>query len=293
MSSALLELGSSGIRFLVITGSHEIVLDHKSKCLFQAAIVNDVLSQEVQEYALTLIDQMRTTSTPIIRAVATAWARHASNAPLFLQRLSKHIGVEVRILTKEEEGQMAFNALTQDPLLQREEVVAWDIGAGSMQLSWCEDTVVVHGIPWGSVTFTDYVWKVLNKDDYPLSQEEVDFVIDAAQQEGLNLARAHPNKIASRREAVYGLGHVHGNVHSYISRLIPLAEKTSYTRAQLKELVYSLTDLSRESIALRLGIPVTEARNRLTSMILILGFMCASDIERVQVRSVHSLLGLL
>jgi len=96
-----------------------------------------------------------------IRSVATEACRRADNCEEFLERVRRQTGIEIEIISSEEEASLALAGCS--PLLDRahRDAIVFDIGGGSTEVSWIE--VVNEGLrqkawislPLGVVTLTE------------------------------------------------------------------------------------------------------------------------------------------
>jgi exopolyphosphatase/guanosine-5'-triphosphate,3'-diphosphate pyrophosphatase len=91
----------------------------------------------------------------ISRAVATAALRDAANAPALLARVREELGVEVRIISGEEEAWYGFLGAVHG--LPVEHGVLFDLGGGSMQVSQFQDRTLQRSVslPLGSLRLSD------------------------------------------------------------------------------------------------------------------------------------------
>jgi len=88
-------------------------------------------------------------------AVATAALRDAENAPALLARAREELGVEVRIISGEEEAWYGFLGAVHG--LPVEHGVLFDLGGGSMQVSHFQDRTLLRSVslPLGSLRLSD------------------------------------------------------------------------------------------------------------------------------------------
>jgi exopolyphosphatase/guanosine-5'-triphosphate,3'-diphosphate pyrophosphatase len=88
-------------------------------------------------------------------AVATAALRDAENAPALLERIRTELGVEVRIISGEEEAWYGFLGAVHD--LPVEHGVLFDLGGGSMQVSHFQERTLGRSasLPLGSLRLSD------------------------------------------------------------------------------------------------------------------------------------------
>jgi exopolyphosphatase / guanosine-5'-triphosphate,3'-diphosphate pyrophosphatase len=90
-----------------------------------------------------------------IVAVATAALRDAPNAPALLARIREELGVEVRIISGDEEAWYGFLGAVHG--LPVEHGVLFDMGGGSMQVSHFQERGLVRSVslPLGSLRLSD------------------------------------------------------------------------------------------------------------------------------------------
>lgn len=70
-----------------------------------------------------------------VRAVATAAFRQAKNGESFIDRLSRTLAVKIHLITQEDEALLGFKGAQVVTGKKKENIVVWDIGGGSMQMS--------------------------------------------------------------------------------------------------------------------------------------------------------------
>ncbi len=93
--------------------------------------------------------------------IATAWARKAVNGKEVLDNI-RALNIKADLVTQEIEGAIGFYTAIADSEtkhVQKENVIVWDIGGGSFQLSTLNDEGEVHVYngPWGIETFEQYL----------------------------------------------------------------------------------------------------------------------------------------
>jgi exopolyphosphatase/guanosine-5'-triphosphate,3'-diphosphate pyrophosphatase len=88
-------------------------------------------------------------------AVATAALRDADNAPALLARVREELGIEIRIISGEEEAWYGFLGAVHG--LPVEHGVLFDLGGGSMQVSQFQDRALLRSVslPLGSLRLSD------------------------------------------------------------------------------------------------------------------------------------------
>jgi exopolyphosphatase / guanosine-5'-triphosphate,3'-diphosphate pyrophosphatase len=117
------------------------------------------LQPEPMERALETLELYahfcRATGVQEVRPVATSAIREASNRGTFLQAARKRTGLEVRVLTREEEARYGYLAAVNSTTLA--DGVALDLGGGSLQLTRVEGRLAADARSWalGAVRMTE------------------------------------------------------------------------------------------------------------------------------------------
>lgn len=226
-----------------------------------------------------------------IVAVATAAFRSAANASEFAEHIYALTGIEVKIISQKEEGDLAFqSALAVVNDQNPDEIVVWDIGTGSVQMSTLltDDNITVFKGELGSVPFKNYIIDVIQgkdsrliKSPNPMTEEEYLMADSYARA----LARkAYPvikDKISSQKMVV-GIGRL------FYHSLFPLVGKEgTISRKELRAFIYnSLGKTDQE-----LNDPF--AHVNLSNCILVLAFMKALHIHEIAIADTTTTKGLL
>src|SRR6201989_1533620 len=122
MLCAAIDIGSNTTRVLVaepIDGQLKKVMEQRAYTRISKAVDSDgaILPEkgaEVGELVATQVRLARELGAEEIRAVATAAVREASNGPAVAAAISAAAGVEVEILSGEEEGRLSFIGATKE-----------------------------------------------------------------------------------------------------------------------------------------------------------------------------------
>jgi hypothetical protein len=86
---------------------------------------------------------------------------------------------------------------------------------------------------------------------------------------------------------------MHKSNRDYVNRLLGLNRDYFYEKADLEKAVEQLVEKDNAEIAQALGIKEADARNRFTSMLLVLGFMDYLGMEKVNTLDVTIMTGAL
>lgn len=156
---AAIDIGSNSLRLLV-GGTREgknIVLEQQveetrlgegccSRLLTEASIARTmaVLARWAEKLAQAKVEE--------IYIFATSAVRDAANQKEFADRIRRGLGWELRILTGEEEAFYSFSGAASVLPYPREEVLLFDIGGGSTEITGYEEgTLVGVSAPLGAV----------------------------------------------------------------------------------------------------------------------------------------------
>lgn len=108
---------------------------------------------------------------PGLSGVGTAVFRLAEDGPKFLDNLREEDEIDVRLISQAEEGTLGWNtacAVTGMTAGEKaaEDLVCWDSGGGSFQLSWCGGSELFEG-PMGTSTVTAALVRMQGRDFAP------------------------------------------------------------------------------------------------------------------------------
>ncbi len=160
MLCAAIDIGSNTTRVLVaepVDGQLKKVMEQRAYTRINKALGRDgeILPEkiaEVSELVATQVRLARELGAETIRAVATAAVREASNGERAAKQIGRAAGVEVEILSEQEEGRLSFIGATKTlghPVGGQIGVV--DVGGGSTE-------VILGTVPGGAQEVRS--WKV-------------------------------------------------------------------------------------------------------------------------------------
>jgi len=139
-----LDLGTNNCRLLVATPSHGgfEVVDAFSRIvrLGEGAGANKRLSQEAMDRTISALrvcsNKLKYLKVDRFRLIATEACRMTDNGALFLQRVKDEIGLELEMIDRATEAQLAVAGAS--PLICEDatRVLVFDIGGGSTELAW-------------------------------------------------------------------------------------------------------------------------------------------------------------
>lgn len=238
-------------------------------------------------------------------AVATAAFRAAENGELVADYFSDKLEMPVRIISQEEEGKLAYYSALSQPHPDGNLPIVWDIGGGSMQLTF-KDVADQFHVMQGEVasqTFQALVGEqVLGFEDgslspNPMKASEVEAAIALAK-ETLQFDSATTaiikNQI-SQQTPVLAVGTVHNFSIQPLCTLAGIdASKDHYSKNDLLLAIELLTDKTDQQIMHLNNLPkIDMAKNQLTNLILVYAMMDLMGIEKVQTVKSSNVEGLL
>jgi len=117
-----------------------------------------MFSREIQDRAVSAAKRLKQKSIEYgaieFKGLATEAYRKAPNSQELVDRYLSELGIPVVIISQEEEGKNGFLALIAETNLDPTQVIAWDIGGGSFQVTYLNDenSIQVYMAPFGRMT---------------------------------------------------------------------------------------------------------------------------------------------
>jgi exopolyphosphatase / guanosine-5'-triphosphate,3'-diphosphate pyrophosphatase len=232
-----------------------------------------------------LTKKMRALEIKEISAIATSALRKATNGPEVAQIISEKTGITVKIISQDEEAEIGYvSALAQAklPEADRNNVIVWDIGGGSMQMLFRENgTTSIFKGDLASVNFKNRIIQELQRNDpkttltpNPLKSQRM---------KAVNLARDHarknvPTEFKKRapRATWIGIGGVLSiSARNQVTKELK-KDSNSFTRSDLERTLKARAALTDEQIG---GDYKT---TEITNLALVLGYMQALEIKKVE-----------
>lgn len=140
---AAIDVGTNSIRLIIAEplrdGSYRVLDDEKES----ARLGRDLertgrLSQEAVESALTALRRMKQIAAGFqatdVRVIATCAVREAVDGPEFVRRVRDEVGLDIEVISSEQEGRLAFSSVSRHFSLAGKNVAIADIGGGSTEI---------------------------------------------------------------------------------------------------------------------------------------------------------------
>lgn len=130
------------------------------------------LSLRVQEVAINALKELqreaRDRGAERFSGVATAAFRNALNGEAFLNELMQKTGIQLKMISQDQEGILAFNSASIcQPALDPEHLIVFDTGGASFQMTAKQgDDYFVYNGPFGSSTVAKALSEEIRKVPY-------------------------------------------------------------------------------------------------------------------------------
>lgn len=224
-------------------------------------------------------------------AVATAAFRQTKNGQDFIKEIRDTTGVDLEIISQDQEGLMAFRAALAKVPVSPEHAIVWDIGGGSLQITAQkegEDLIVGKG-GTASTPFKNYLIDTIQGKDSaimhspnPMNAEQMDQAIKYA----TSVANATINdelkqKLKDKKTVVLAVGNLFN--HGIRALVHPKSDDMTVTREQLLQAVHSMEGKTDADFA-----SDSFAEVAVSNPLLVLGFMNALGIDQITVIDVNN-----
>lgn len=142
MYIAAIDIGSNAIRLAIANiSSHNFHISYRSRepvrlgsSVFSAGKINGEIYEDLKRALLQFKNQLENHNVHDFRAVATSAMREASNNQDIIEQLKKDTGIEIEIISGEEEARLVSLAISEKLDTQKGNHLFIDIGGGSIEL---------------------------------------------------------------------------------------------------------------------------------------------------------------
>ncbi|MEE6250205.1 MAG: hypothetical protein VX583_07370 [Bdellovibrionota bacterium] len=119
----------------------EILFDDSVNIEFKESLAKssrNVLGKRIYDKALKELSILKEKALALgateINGVATSAFRKADNGRIFIKEISQKLGLSIKVISNDQEAQLAYWGAVDRLSLEEDEAVVWDIGGGSMQM---------------------------------------------------------------------------------------------------------------------------------------------------------------
>lgn len=163
---AAIDIGTNSIRCIVVeassNGSYRVLDDEKETVrlgegIASSGAISDAAVQRAEHAAERMARLVKGLGVKGVEAVATSAVRSASNGPLLVSRLESVLEVPVRVISGEEEAELATQSALRNFDMQGQRYGVMDVGGGSVELTTGQGQVVEehYSLELGAVVMTE------------------------------------------------------------------------------------------------------------------------------------------
>ena len=161
-----IDIGSNSVRLLVaeaLRGGNYRILDEEREPtrLGRSVTAKGRLDDESMERTLAALRSFRQIAAGYqvssLRTIATCAVREARNGPEFCRRVREQVGLDIEVISGEQEARLAFASVQHAFDLTGKNVIVADIGGGSTELVFATGNLVesIFSTPLGAVRLTE------------------------------------------------------------------------------------------------------------------------------------------
>lgn len=168
----VIDIGSNTVRlniYHVYENGFKKILSNKEPAGLASYIEDGAMTEEGIKIASFILEDMKSICKALninnILAFATAPLRNISNPTEAKEAIEKNTGLEIRVLSGDEEASLSYRGAIYD--VQLKDGLAVDIGGGSTELVFFEDEAIkdLASLDMGSLTmFNKYVEKIIPEE---------------------------------------------------------------------------------------------------------------------------------
>ncbi len=226
-------------------------------------------------------------------AVATAAFRQTKNSDAFMKEIISKTGVDLEVISQDEEGLMAFRAALATNPISPDQAVVWDIGGGSLQITAQKagdgDGLVVAKGATASTPFKNYIIEKIEGKDAaiihspnPMNAKQMNQAIEySASVANSSINKEIKDKLKQKDTVVLAVGNLFN--HGIRGFVYPNSKEETLTRDQLWQAVQQKEGMSDAQLS---GDSFAEVA--LSNPLLVIGFMNALAIDKITVVDVNN-----
>src|SRR5215831_8703513 len=163
---AAIDIGSNSSRLIVaepLRGGNYRILDEERESTRLGRALNSTGNLDAQSVELTLgaLRRFKQIASGYqvteLRTIATCAVREAANGPEFCRRVKDEVGIDVEVISADQEARLAFYSVERAFDLSGKNVVVADIGGGSTEIVLASGNCIesISTTPLGAVRLTE------------------------------------------------------------------------------------------------------------------------------------------
>ncbi|MBN9377643.1 MAG: hypothetical protein BGO14_11140 [Chlamydiales bacterium 38-26] len=220
-------------------------------------------------------------------AVATASFRKAANSLDLIDKIYTETGVRVYVIDQDLEGKLAFNAVLSQGNYNPKDLVVWDIGGGSLQLTSMDEQggYKIYRGEIASIHFKNMMIQEIQKKSIhqvttpnPIATHEIHKGIDKSKEIAENVDKIFKERMQKPNTQVVGVG----NIFAY--GIYPaVGKKSPFKQQELTQALFNMAN--KDDLQVGGG---DYANVQVSNTILILGYMRALNLHQMDVLDVNN-----
>jgi exopolyphosphatase / guanosine-5'-triphosphate,3'-diphosphate pyrophosphatase len=188
-----------------------------------------------------------------VSGIATAVFRESTNGRAFIDRVSKDLGVDLRVISQQEEGNIGFLTAVAASEKDSNDVIAWDSGGASFQISYLDgEKLSVYNGPWGDSKVLAEMVSTVQEREFtsassanPATIDDVKELCEIIKQEFPPISSSLQSKIKELDGRVVGIG---GGTSIFDMATIALG-KNIFDKAEVWSVIESLVGKTDEELS--------------------------------------------
>lgn len=254
---------------------------------------NNTFDQAVMDQGIATIQTLKDLAlqhqAKKVVGVATAAFRAANNAQEFVSKVKEKTGVQVRIISQDEEGILALRGALAVTSIDPKNALIWDIGGGSMQLTTLTDsgTYLVEKGALASIPFKNKIIDQIEHKDSknihtpnPMNANDVQAAVELAQRAAYGTDPFIKEKIKRPETQIIAVG----SLFKYGVK--PVVDNQSiFSQDKLYEGITPLIGMTDGELKEH-GLTITEVA--LSNPLLVLGYMKELNIKEAKIIDVNN-----
>lgn len=163
---AAIDIGSNSVRLIIAEavrgGNYRILDEEREPTRLGGAIGRDGnLDDDSMSQTLAALETFKKIAAGFqaeqLRVIATCAIREAGNGPAFCRRILEETGLEVEVISGEQEARYAFSSVQHAFDLSDKNVIVADIGGGSTEIVFATGEMIeeIYSTPLGAVRLTE------------------------------------------------------------------------------------------------------------------------------------------
>ncbi len=226
ITRAAVDVGSGSIKVTVAKVDpqnnkiHRVLYSEEHAIPFKRDIQvggNSALSEKIQTVAFeklqNLKEELATHRPTEWKGIATAASRQATNAQEMYNKINKDLGIDITIISQNEEGRLGFATAAAVSNLPQEKIIAVDSGSGSFQITTLiDDQLEVIEGELGYIPSLEALMEIrgqkldLQTPPAPVTLEEAELLVKKMQTKMPVLPDPFFQKLQNSPDSIVGIG---------------------------------------------------------------------------------------